>query len=101
MRTRLFSLGLIAGATFALFSAPSQATCVANPPTQSNATFPASLTGKLAYHSYVSYGDGTSQIFIYDFAARTLTQVSKSVSYTHLTLPTNTVTCRSRWSPYH
>ena len=24
-----------------------------------------------------------------------------TVSYTHLTLPTNTVTCRSRWSPYH
>ena len=24
-----------------------------------------------------------------------------SVSYTHLTLTTNTVTCRSRWSPYH
>ena len=26
---------------------------------------------------------------------------SAPVSYTHLTLPTNTVTCRSRWSPYH
>ena len=26
---------------------------------------------------------------------------SPPVSYTHLTLPTNTVTCRSRWSPYH
>ena len=26
---------------------------------------------------------------------------SHPVSYTHLTLPTNTVTCRSRWSPYH
>ena len=26
---------------------------------------------------------------------------SEAVSYTHLTLPTNTVTCRSRWSPYH
>ena len=26
---------------------------------------------------------------------------ARSVSYTHLTLPTNTVTCRSRWSPYH
>ena len=26
---------------------------------------------------------------------------SNPVSYTHLTLPTNTVTCRSRWSPYH
>ena len=26
---------------------------------------------------------------------------SKAVSYTHLTLPTNSVWCRSRWSPYH
>ena len=25
----------------------------------------------------------------------------KAVSYTHLTLPTITVRCRSRWSPYH
>ena len=24
-----------------------------------------------------------------------------AVSYTHLTLPTNSVWCRSRWSPYH
>ena len=24
-----------------------------------------------------------------------------SVSYTHLTLPTRYVECRSRWSPYH
>ena len=23
------------------------------------------------------------------------------VSYTHLTLPTSAVACRSRWSPYH
>ena len=27
--------------------------------------------------------------------------IVRAVSYTHLTLPTNTVTCRSRWSPYH
>ena len=26
---------------------------------------------------------------------------SSAVSYTHLTLPTNVVGCRSRWSPYH
>jgi Tol biopolymer transport system component len=52
------------------------ADCVPNPPTQSINTFPSSLTGKLAYHSYASYGDGTSQIFVYDFAARRLTQVS-------------------------
>ena len=25
----------------------------------------------------------------------------EAVSYTHLTLPTNSVRCRSRWSPYH
>ena len=25
----------------------------------------------------------------------------KSVSYTHLTLPTSLAECRSRWSPYH
>ena len=28
-------------------------------------------------------------------------QVFGPVSYTHLTLPTNVVGCRSRWSPYH
>ena len=26
---------------------------------------------------------------------------SETVSYTHLTLPTSAVACRSRWSPYH
>ena len=25
----------------------------------------------------------------------------KTVSYTHLTLPTKVLVCRSRWSPYH
>ena len=25
----------------------------------------------------------------------------KAVSYTHLTLPTTRLRCRSRWSPYH
>ena len=61
MRSTLISLGLVASAALGLFSAGAQANCVANPPTQSNSTFPASLTGKLAYHSYVSYGDGIGQ----------------------------------------
>ena len=30
-----------------------------------------------------------------------LVNVFLAVSYTHLTLPTNRVVCRSRWSPYH
>ena len=29
------------------------------------------------------------------------TLCSRSVSYTHLTLPTISLVCRSRWSPYH
>ena len=35
-----------------------------------------------------------------EFAHAAQRQIA-AVSYTHLTLPTNTVTCRSRWSPYH
>ena len=26
---------------------------------------------------------------------------AQAVSYTHLTLPTRSIKCRSRWSPYH
>ena len=32
---------------------------------------------------------------------RNLQDIFKSVSYTHLTLPTISLVCRSRWSPYH
>ncbi|MFC0400290.1 discoidin domain-containing protein [Paraburkholderia rhizosphaerae] len=70
----------MAAAGFALsaLAVQVQAACVNSPADQSSSTLPSTLTGKLAYHSYVSYGDGTSQLFIYDFTARTLTQVSKS-----------------------
>ena len=34
-------------------------------------------------------------------AQRTQRGPNKTVSYTHLTLPTTLSTCRSRWSPYH
>ena len=30
-----------------------------------------------------------------------INQANETVSYTHLTLPTKAVECRSRWSPYH
>jgi len=69
---------LVAGIGLSTFCASGNAACINNPPAQADSTFPASLTGKLAYHSYVSYGDGTSQIFVYDFSARTLTQISRS-----------------------
>jgi Tol biopolymer transport system component len=66
------------GLVLAACGGEGHAACISNPQSQSNASFPSTLTGKLVYHSYVSYGDGTSQIFIYDFSAHTLTQVSKS-----------------------
>ena len=34
-------------------------------------------------------------------AEQNIKNYSVSVSYTHLTLPTNEQQCRSRWSPYH
>lgn len=78
MKLNTLVAGLVAGVALNLLGGAAQAACISNPPTQSNATFPAALTGKLVYHSYVKYGDGTSQLFLYDFSARTLTQLSKS-----------------------
>ena len=31
----------------------------------------------------------------------TIEETNEAVSYTHLTLPTKPMMCRSRWSPYH
>ncbi|MCA3800713.1 discoidin domain-containing protein [Burkholderia sp.] len=78
MKSNTLVAGLVAGVALNLFGGAAQAACISNPPTQSNTTFPAALTGKLVYHSYVKYGDGTSQLFLYDFSAHTLTQLSKS-----------------------
>ena len=36
-----------------------------------------------------------------DECARVAADYHNTVSYTHLTLPTIHVECRSRWSPYH
>ncbi len=78
MKLKSFAVTLAVGIVAAACGGEIQAACVNDPPNQSNASFPSSLTGKLVYHSYVSYGDGTSQLFIYDFTAHTLTQVSNA-----------------------
>ena len=49
-------------------------------------------TGFILYRRWVVYS--RTRHFI-------LEQRRKAVSYTHLTLPTICLTCRSRWSPYH
>ncbi|ETP63022.1 galactose-binding domain-containing protein [Burkholderia dolosa] len=78
MNSKTLVAGLMAGLALNLSNGAAHAACINNPPVQSNASFPAALTGKLVYHSYVKYGDGTSQLFLYDFSAHTLTQLSKS-----------------------
>ena len=52
----------------------------------------ASLTGRIAYHSYVSYNDGTSQLFILDLVTGALTNISSR--WTNLKDPMN-----AHWSP--
>ena len=44
--------------------------------------------------------DDFKQIYL-DLVNQYVEQRVLAVSYTHLTLPTIRLTCRSRWSPYH
>lgn len=78
MQPNLWATALMCGALFTGFTAGSQAKCISDHTTESDSTFPSTLKGRLAYHTYGSYEDGTSQIFIYDFAAKKVTQVSSS-----------------------
>lgn len=75
MRTHWLS---IAGMMLWSVAGTASAGCIANPANQPDGSFPRSLTGKLVYHSYVQYGDGSSQLFIYDFSAHVLKQVSRA-----------------------
>ena len=45
--------------------------------------------------------DATSSLVLIGITKGDLDKELDSVSYTHLTLPTNMHVCRSRWSPYH
>ena len=49
------------------------------------------------------WGVGSTQVMNYEgelYKVPEFTEL-KAVSYTHLTLPTKPMMCRSRWSPYH
>lgn len=53
-----------------------------------NANLP-NIAGRIVYHSYISYGDGTSQLFIFDFQTRTVENIS--ASWTNVIDPMNAV----------
>lgn len=55
----------------------SHAACV-NSPSDTTSAFPSTLTGKVLWHSYTAYADGSSQIFIRNIAAGSTTAMSKT-----------------------
>ena len=59
----------------ALFPTVSTATCTSSPVLQPDTTFPA-LPGRVVYHSYSTYGDGSSNLFLYDFVTKINTQLN-------------------------
>ena len=68
--------------------------------------FQSNLVSVLAFHIYVILGMDADSFALnggdeYYQQARTILSYSQPVSYTHLTLPTTSALCRSRWSPYH
>jgi len=67
---------IIAALTLSLAAVASWAACV-NSPSDSGGSLPLT-TGKLVWHSYTSYGDGSSQLFVRDIAAGSTTNVSSS-----------------------
>lgn len=68
----------------------SHAACV-NSPSDTTSTFPSTLTGKVLWHSYTAYGDGSSQIFVRNIAAGSTTQISGGTGWTGISDPMNGV----------
>jgi Tol biopolymer transport system component len=60
------------------YSFNSYAKCTVNSILQTYSEFYGSLRGRLIYHSYTSYGDGSSNLFLKDFRLNTLTQLNQA-----------------------
>ncbi|SJM93868.1 Coagulation factor 5/8 type domain protein (fragment) [Crenothrix polyspora] len=61
-----------------LFNVTGYAKCTNNPVLQADSKFPAAVRGRLVYHSYINYSDGSSNLFLKDFRDNTLTQLNQS-----------------------
>src|SRR5438445_534182 len=55
------------------------AQCYPTPPTQSSTTFPAAVAGRLIYHAYKTYGDGSSHLYLYDFTTKVAKQLDQTM----------------------
>ena len=61
--------------------------------------FPVLLSPETTYQGHLTYVIDRESDMI-ETATLTI-EANDPVSYTHLTLPTTRLVCRSRWSPYH
>ena len=57
---------------------------------------------KILPEAYALVREGSKRVFnMIPYKVQVMGGIAIPVSYTHLTLPTICLTCRSRWSPYH
>lgn len=54
-----------------------KAACTNYPTLQSSSSFPKTLQGKLVYHSYTNYNDGSSNLFLKDFSTQEVKQLNE------------------------
>jgi Tol biopolymer transport system component len=64
-------------AVLQITSLPALAECTTQSYLQPNKKFPIYLDGRLVYHTYFNYGDGSSKLFLKDFRNNTLTQLNQ------------------------
>lgn len=73
---KILAIPLVISSLLASFV--SYAQCTNNPVLQADSKFPTLLRGRLLYHSYNNYSDGSSNLYLKDFRSNTLTQLNQS-----------------------
>lgn len=73
LKVSLLSLALLLPPVASL---PAHAACTANLALQPASSLPA-LGGRLVYHSYMEYGDGSSNLYLHDFKSKSTRQLNQ------------------------
>lgn len=73
LKVSLLSLALLLSPVASL---PAHAACTANLALQPASSLPA-LGGRLVYHSYMEYGDGSSNLYLHDFKSKSTRQLNQ------------------------
>ena len=74
MKIPAFGINAVLACTLG-FVSTARSACTVNQAAQSSNSFPA-LSGRLVYHAYLNYGDGSSNLYLVDFPAQTRSQLN-------------------------